>query len=297
MKLGLHLPQVGAAATPEHLAQVARRAEDEGFSSLWVSDHIVVPVTGSPLPSVEMIEPVTTLAYVAAVTKTIRLATSVLVVPYRNPFHLAKELATLDRLCHGRLIVGLASGWLEQEFRVLGADWERRGPYTDEAIRLMRICWQNEIPEFNGEFFSTSAMRFGPRPPSGHIPIWIGGLSKRAARRAIELGDGWHGSRMTPDQVAQRLGWLREIAARQRRSLSGFALSHRVYMGFAERWTETGGYIEGVLAPPEQMIDYLNQYAQLGIEELLIAPITPDQESLARFLDRFAKEVRPRLAA
>jgi probable F420-dependent oxidoreductase len=297
MKLGLHLPQVGAAATPEHLAHVARRAEDEGFSSLWVSDHIVVPVTGSPLPSVEMIEPVTTLAYVAAVTKTIRLATSVLVVPYRNPFHLAKELATLDRLCHGRLIVGLASGWLEQEFHVLGADWERRGPYTDEAIRLMRTCWQNEIPEFKGEFFSTSAMRFGPRPPSGHIPIWIGGLSKRAARRAIELGDGWHGSRMTPQQVAQRLGWLREIAARQGRSLNGFALSHRVYMGFAERWTETGGYIEGVLAPPEQMIDYLNQYAQLGIEELLIAPITPDQESLARFLDRFAKEVRPRLAA
>ncbi len=297
MKLGLHLPQVGAAATPEHLAQVARRAEDEGFSSLWVSDHIIVPVTGTPLPSVEMIEPVTTLAYVAAVTKTIRLATSVLVVPYRNPFHLAKELATLDRLCQGRLIVGLASGWLEQEFRVLGADWERRGQYTDEAIRLMRTCWQNEIPEFKGEFFSTSAMRFGPRPPSGHIPIWIGGLSKRAARRAIELGDGWHGSRMTPEQVAQRLGWLREIAQRQQRSLNGFALSHRVYMGFAERWTETGGYIEGVLAPPDKMIDYLNQYAQLGIEELLIAPITPDQETLARFLDRFTREVRPRLAA
>src|SRR5208283_3283138 len=106
MKLGLHLPQVGAAATPEHLAQIARRAEDEGYSSLWVSDHIVVPVAGSPLPSVEMVEPVVTLAYVAAVTKTIRLATSVLVVPYRNPFHLAKELATLDRLCQGRLIVG-----------------------------------------------------------------------------------------------------------------------------------------------------------------------------------------------
>jgi probable F420-dependent oxidoreductase len=297
MKLGLHLPQVGIAATAEHLAQIARRAEAEGYSSLWVSDHIVVPVAGSPLPSVEMLEPVTTLAYVAAVTKTIRLATSVLVVPYRNPFHLAKELATLDRLCQGRLTVGLASGWLEREFRVLGAHWERRGEYTDEAIRLMRTLWRSEIPEFKGEFFSISEMRFGPRPPSGTIPIWIGGLSKRAARRAIELGDGWHGSRMRPEQVAERLGWLREIAQRTQRSLNGFALSHRVYLGFAERWTETGGYIEGILAPPEALADYLNQYAQLGIEELLITPIAADKETLGRFLDRFDREVRPRIGS
>lgn len=295
MKLGLHLPQVGLSATAEHVAQVARRAEDEGYSSLWVSDHIVVPVAGSTLPSVEMLEPVTTLAYVAAVTKTIRLGTSVLVVPYRNPFHLAKELATLDRLCNERLIVGLASGWLEREFRVLGADWERRGHYTDEAIRLMRVLWQNEIPEFKGEFFSISEMRFGPRPPSGRIPIWIGGLSKRAARRAIESGDGWHGSRMRPEQVAERLGWLREIAERNNRSLTNFSLTHRVYVGFAERWTETGGYIEGILAPPGEMVDYLNRYAQLGIQELLITPVAADRETLGRFLDRFDKAVRPRL--
>jgi len=295
MKLGIHLPQVGAAATAEHVARIARRAEAENFSSLWVSDHMVVPMAGSPLPSVEMLEPVTTLAYVAAVTKTIRLGTSVLVVPYRNPIHLAKELATLDRFCNGRLIVGLASGWLEEEFRVLSAPWERRGQYTDEAIGLMRALWQSETPEFKGEFFSISGMRFGPRPPSGTIPIWIGGLSKRAARRAIELGDGWHGSRMTPDQVAERLGWLRQIAEQKRRSLDGFALSHRVYLGFAERWTETGGYIEGILTPPEQMADYLSRYAKLGIEELLIAPIAADQETLQRFLDRFGSEVRPRL--
>jgi len=295
MRLGPHLPQVGLAGNPEHLARIARRAEDEGYSSLWVSDHIVVPVAGSPLPSVEMLEPVTTLAYVAAVTRTIRLATSVLVVPYRNPFHLAKELATLDRLCSGRLIVGLASGWLEREFHVLGADWERRGQYTDEAIRLIRTLWQNEIPQFNGEFFSISEMRFGPRPPSGKIPIWIGGLSKRAARRAIELGDGWHGSRMTPEQVAQRLEWLREQAERVNRSLANFTLSHRVYIGFADRWTETGGYIEGKLAPPEQIRDYLNRYAALGIEELLITPIAPDADTLARFLDRFGQSVQPHI--
>jgi probable F420-dependent oxidoreductase len=242
-----------------------------------------------------MLEAVTTLAFVAAVTTTIRVATSVLVIPYRNPIHLAKELATVDRLSDGRLTVGLASGWLESEFRVLGAPWERRGEYTDEAIRLMRTLWRTETPEFKGEFFSISGMRFGPRPSSGTIPIWIGGLSKRAVRRAIELGDGWHGSRLRPHEVAERLGWLREIAQRTGRSLSGFALSHRLYIGFADRWTETGGYIEGILATPEALADYLNQYAELGIEELLITPLAADKDALREFLDRFEREVRPRL--
>src|SRR5436309_2615747 len=120
MKLGLHLPQVGDAASAEHIARIARRAEQTGYSSLWVSDHILVPASGGTLPPIEIMEPVTTLAYAAGMTKTIRLATSVLVVPYRNAIHLAKELATLDRLCGSRLTVGLASGWLESEFRALG---------------------------------------------------------------------------------------------------------------------------------------------------------------------------------
>jgi probable F420-dependent oxidoreductase len=296
VKLGLHLPQIGAAREnlAADLARIAVRAEAGGYASLWVSDHLLTPAAGASISAVEIMEPIVTLAYAAAVTKTIRLGTSVIVVPYRGAIHLAKELATLDLLSGGRVIAGLASGWLEQEFRALGAPYEARGAYTDEAIALMRACWASEAPEFAGEFFKLSGMRFGPRPSAGKIPLWIGGISRRAIRRALELGDGWHGTRMKPEQVALRLGWLREGAARIGRDLSGFALSHRVYIGFAEKWTETGGYVEGILAPPAELAQYLNRYAELGIDELLITPLAGPR-ALDAFLDRFDREVRPAL--
>ncbi|MGA8640977.1 LLM class F420-dependent oxidoreductase [Candidatus Binatus sp.] len=292
MKIGLHLPQIGAS--PDDIAQVATRAEQSGYESIWVSDHLVVPDSGGRLPPIEILEPIATLAYVAAVTNRIKLATSVIVVPYRNAIHLAKELATLDRLSSGRVIAGVASGWLEAEFRALGVSFEKRGAYTDEAIKLMRAVWSSAVPEFHGEFFNLEGMRFGPRPAAGNIPIWVGGISRRAIRRAVELGDGWHGTRMNPDQVAERIGWIREIATRRGRNLNGFAISHRVYLGFAPKWIETGGYVEGILAPPAEIADYLNRFAAIGVDELLISPLGSDP--LAKFLDRFDTEVRPQLA-
>jgi probable F420-dependent oxidoreductase len=293
MKLGLHLPQMGAA-TPAEIASAARRAERERWNSIWVSDHIVVPASGGPIPAIEILDPIPTLAYAAAVTSTIRLGTSVIVVPYRNALHLAKELATVDRLSGGRLVAGVASGWLEAEFKALGAPYERRGGYTDEAIRLMRSCWSTDTPEFHGAFFNLAGMKFSPRPATGAIPIWVGGTSRRAIRRAVELGDGWHGTRMGPEAVAERIGWIREIARRGGRSLDGFALSHRVYVGFADKWTETGGYVEGILAPPEELAAYFNRFAEIGIEEILVTPLGAER-SLDGFLDRFEREIRPRL--
>jgi probable F420-dependent oxidoreductase len=285
------LPQIGAA--PKDIADAAQRAEQAGYESIWVSDHLVVPESGGRLPPIEILEPIATLAYVAAVTNRIKLATSVIVVPYRNAIHLAKELATLDRLSSGRVIAGVASGWLEAEFRALGVSFEKRGAYTDEAIALMRAAWSSAVPEFHGEFFDLTGMRFGPRPAAGNIPIWVGGTSRRAIRRAVELGDGWHGTRMNPDQVAERIVWIRDLAARRGRNLDGFAISHRVYLGFAPKWTDTGGYVEGILAPPAEIADYLNRFAAIGVNEILISPLGSDP--LAKFLDRFETEVRPKL--
>ncbi len=292
MKLGLQLAQNPAA--PEEIAQAARAAEQRGYASLWVSDHLLLPAAGSPLPPLEIMEPVVLLSYAAAVTRTIRLGTSVLVLPYRNPVHLAKELATLAIVSRGRLIAGVGSGWLEAEFRALGASYPRRGAFTDEAIRLMRTLWASEEAQFKGEFFEFESMRFGPRPPAGSIPIWVGGQSRRAIRRALELGDGYHGSRLTAEELSVRLRWLRDAAAARGRGLDGFALTHRVYLGFADRWTETGGYFRGVLAPPDRLADYLNRFARLGIEEMVIVPLGAASR-LESFLDRFEREVRPRL--
>ncbi|MDO8433764.1 MAG: LLM class F420-dependent oxidoreductase [Candidatus Binatus sp.] len=292
MKIGIHLPQIGGSASD--IARIAIRAEQSGYETIWVSDHLLVPASSGRLPAIEIMEPVATLAYVAALTSRIKLATSVIVVPYRNAIHLAKELATLDCLSSGRIIAGVASGWLEAEFSALGVSFERRGAYTDEAISLMRAMWSADVPEYHGEFFNLSGMRFGPRPQAGNIPIWVGGISRRAIRRAVELGDGWHGTRMKPEQLADRITWIREIAARRNRDLAGFAISHRVYVGFAPRWTETGGYVEGILAPPAELTDYLNRFAALGVQELLVTPIGGD--SIDNFLDRFDSEVRPGLA-
>jgi probable F420-dependent oxidoreductase len=295
VRIGLHLPQVGALP-PNEITRVARRAEQAGWDSLWVSDHLLVPASGGELPPVELDEPVTLLTWVAAATRSIRIATSVLVLPYRNPIHLAKELATLDRLCGSRLVVGVASGWLEAEFHALGAQWERRGEYTDEAIDLMRALWASPEPKFHGRFFSISGMRFGPRPGSGRIPLWVGGTSRRAIRRAVERGDGWHGSRLSPQGVTERVGWLREIAAAKGRSLDGFTISTRVYVGLGERWTETGGYLQGVLAPADELAEYLDRLAAAGVEELLLTPL-PFGADLDSFLDRFEAAVRPLLAS
>ena len=289
------MPQLGAvAASGNEIAHAARRAEQAGYESVWVSDHLIVPESGGRLPPIEILEPIATLAYVAALTTRIKLATSVIVVPYRNAIHLAKELATLDRLSSGRVVAGVASGWLEAEFRALGASFEKRGAYTDEAIALMRATWSSAVPEFHGEFFDLTGMRFGPRPAAGSILIWVGGTSRRAIRRAVELGDGWHGTRMNPDQVAERIRWIRELAVRRGRSLDGFSISHRVYLGFAPKWTDTGGYVEGILAPPAELADYLNRFAAIGVDEMLISPL--GAQPLAKFLDRFDAEVRPRLA-
>jgi probable F420-dependent oxidoreductase len=293
MRIGLHLPQFGKS--PQDLATVAQRAEAEGYASIWVSDHILMPPPGGALPIADLLEPLVSLGYVAAVTKTIRLATSVIVVPYRNAIHLAKELATLDRLCGARLTVGLGTGWLEQEFRALNAPYEKRGAYTDETIRLMRALWANPSADFQGEFFKLGGMHFAPGPINGNIPIWIGGLSRRAIRRAVELGDGWHGSRLTPDEYAERLKWLLQIAAKTERKLDSFVISHRVYIGFASKWTETGGYVRGILAPAAELADYLNRFAALGVQELLVTPLGTSGP-MKDFMDRFGREVRPRLA-
>jgi probable F420-dependent oxidoreductase len=291
MKIGIHLPQMGGG-TAEEIARVAIRAEQTGYHTIWVSDHLLVPEAAGNLPPIEIMDPIPTLAYAAALTKTIRLATSVLVVPYRNAIHLGKELATLDRLSNGRLIVGAASGWLEAEFNALGAPYQKRGAYTDEAIGLWRELWRNPTPNFSGEFTQLSGMRFGPRPAAGNIPVWIGGSSKRACRRAVELGDGWHGTRMKPEDVATRLGWIKEIAGRIGKSLNGFAISHRVYIGFADRSTETGGYVQGIMAPPRELADYLARFEAIGVGEIMVTPIGADR-GLDKFLDRFDSEVKP----
>ena len=186
MKLGFSLSNNQGIEDVQIVVQLARRAEELGFDSVWASDHVFN--TGHVLERIgnrPYYEPLTILSYVAATTKTILLGTSVLVLPYHNPINLAKTAATLDVLSGGRLILGVGVGAIENEMEAMGSPFAERGAVTDEAIAIMKELWTQEDPEFQGRFHSFSGMKFSPKPlQKPHIPFLIGGASRAAIRRA-----------------------------------------------------------------------------------------------------------------
>ena len=206
MQFGVLLPQFGALArsadVQHRIRAVAQTAERLGYDVLWTAEHIIFPQTiGTPYPyggrfpypvTDPILDIVATLSYVAAITSRIRLGSSVLVLPYRNPLVLAKELASLDVLSEGRLLLGVAAGWLKEEFDLLGVPFTERGQRTDEYINLLRALWTQQQVTFHGRHFELTDAAFFPKPvQQPHPPIWIGGGSPAALRRVARLGDGW----------------------------------------------------------------------------------------------------------
>lgn len=202
MKLGIHLPHIGRKAGPDSIRRAAIQAEELGFDDVWVSEHIIVPKDGGYPPTPNFWDPVLTLTWAAAVTKRVRLGTSVLVLPLRHPLPLAKELATLQNLSGGRLILGGGVGWLEAEFDALGVPFKERGRRMDEGIAMMRAVWSQDPVTFHSKWIAAKIENMRAQPqPVAPIPIWIGGSSDAAIKRALRL-DGWHGSRVSPEQAA-----------------------------------------------------------------------------------------------
>ncbi|WP_428484443.1 LLM class F420-dependent oxidoreductase [Rhodopila sp.] len=209
MQLGIHLPHIGRKAGPDSIRRAAIQAEELGFDDVWVSEHIIVPKDAGYPPSANFWDPVLTLTWAAAVTTRVRLGTSVLVLPLRHPLPLAKELATLQNLSNGRLILGAGVGWLEAEFDALGVPFKQRGRRMDEGIAMMRAVWTQDPVNFEAQWIPATIrdMRAQPQPVQP-IPIWIGGGSDAAIQRALRL-DGWHGTRTPPEQAAALVKRLR----------------------------------------------------------------------------------------
>lgn len=252
---GIHLPQAGPAASGAALRSAAVRAEQLGYADVWVSDHLLVPTGVDYPPSPYIYEPLAVLAHVAAVTERVRLGTTVLVLPMRHPVAVAKTLASIDQLSDGRMVLGTAAGWLEAEFEALGVPFEERGPRTDEAIEIMRSMWTDDhidadFPVHGATFRS---MRAKPQPV-GHLPIWIGGHSDVALRRAIAVGDGWHGAFLAPEQAAPRVRKLRE-----HRPEAEFTISMR-----------TGW--DALIDDHDEILAELDQLREVGIEHIVPEP-------------------------
>jgi probable F420-dependent oxidoreductase len=210
MRLGIHLPHIGQKASADAIRRAAIQAEELGFADVWVSEHIILPRDRMYPPSAIFWDPLLTLTWAAACTKRVGLGTSVLVLPMRHPLPLAKELATLQNLSDGRLILGAGVGWLEDEFAALGVPYRERGRRMDEGIAMMRAVWSEDPVSFPAKTIPAviEDMRMLPQPVNP-IPIWIGGTSEPALQRALKL-DGWHGSRASPEQAAPLVKRLRE---------------------------------------------------------------------------------------
>ena len=225
MRFGATYTNSGPGADPEHAVALAGLAEETGFDTLWTVEHAVIPAGfGSSYPysrdgrlpggeDVPIPDPLIWLAFVAAATVRIRLATGILILPQRNPVLLAKEAATLDVLSGGRLILGVGVGWLREEFDALGVPWPERGARTEEYIAALRTLWTEPEPTFAGRFVSFAKAKSYPKPlqPDG-IPVVVGGHSEAAARRAGRVGDGFFPASGDVDEVARLVGIARDTA-------------------------------------------------------------------------------------
>ena len=239
MRLGLSAVNIGRHTDPTEACEIARRAEALGFESLWAVDHVVIPKgyqsrypfastgrMGMPDDS-SLADPLMWLSYVASATTKIKLATGMLVLPQREPVAVAKQCATLARLAGNRLILGIGSGWLEEEFTALGADWSTRMARQEEYVAALRCLWSQSPATFDGRFVRFENVYCEPRPPGGAIPIVLGGSSPAAARRAGRIADGYYPVTNDPDELRRLVRDLREAASAAGRDPDSIELTAR----------------------------------------------------------------------
>jgi len=249
MKIGLFGINTGPCADPSTAAKVARAAEAAGFDSVWTGEHIVLPepqVPPSPVPAdTPFLDSAVALAYVAAVTKTIRLGTGIIILPQRNPLVLAKELASLDVLSEGRLIFGIGIGYLKPEFEAIGAPFDHKGPRSEEFLAAMVALWTQEKPEYHGKFVSFAGINAMPRPvQKPHPEVVFGGHTQEAYGRAARLAQGWFGFALDADGTAKCVEGLRAACKLAGRAFEDLEISvtprGRVDHDTLRRFADTG---------------------------------------------------------
>jgi probable F420-dependent oxidoreductase len=283
LRFGVFGINTGPCATPETAARVARAAEAAGFESVWTGEHVVLPDPQAPPspapPGHPMLDPAVALAFLAAHTERLRLATGIIILPQRNPLVLAKELASVDVLSRGRLIFGLGAGYLRAEFDALGSVFEDRGERTDEYIDVLRALWTQEQPAFAGRTVRFRGVDAHPRPvQKPHPPIVVGGTSRAAFARAVAKGNGWYGFLRDPDAT--------------RADLAGLAAAARE----AGRPAALGTLEITITPPPRTDLDLALRYRDLGVDRLALLPHARDEASLLRWVEETAESLVRKLA-
>lgn len=295
MKIGFALPNVGSLSTKEAVAKVAQRAEALGYDSLWTIERLLWPVkpqTPYPatpdgsLPEVykHVLDPLETLAFAAAHTKTIALGTSVLDIPYHNPVMLARRLTTLDQLSNGRLRLGLGLGWSKDEMDAMGADMKKRGAMADEFLPVLKAVWTSNPVEFHGKFYHVPKSYIGPKPvQKPHPPIYLAAYAPAALKRLAAMANGWNPVGIPVDGMAQMFGTVKQMAKDAGRDPSSLELVVRANLEITdkplpkERWIFSGNM--------DQIKEDLAGCRSIGADEVHFDPtFSPGAQSLERWL-------------
>lgn len=282
MKIGIVPINVGGPAAAEQMIPVARHAESAGVESVWTFEHAMVPMdyesrypydkSGKmPIPAETwFIDPLISLAHVAAATETLKLGTGVNILPQANPLLLAKQAASIDVLSKGRLLLGLGAGWLEEEYDAMGVPFARRGARFRDYVVAMKKVWSGEVVEHQSDFLSWSGFVSHPTPAqTPHPPLLIGGTSKPALKRVATLGDGWYAPSSGPEQLAGQLEDLKRVAAENDRDYESIEIT--------ASWR------------PAAQPDALEQYAELGVSRLIVLLPSTGHSDPMKAIDSLAK--------
>lgn len=281
MKVGVNLLNFGPGATPDVLARWARLVEDLGYHLLMTSDHVAITPDVQARYPAPFYEPFTMLGWLAALTRRVELGTTVIILPYRHPLETARAMATADQLSGGRLIFGVGVGWARQEFEALGLPFHRRGAMADDYLAAIRTCWTQDLASHAGPFARFHDVYTAPRPArSPHPPVWVGGATDAALRRAVRHADGWHPIRVRVDWLRDTgLPRLREIADKEGRPVPALCPRIRLHITDVPAPEATRVAGEGTLA---QIHDDLAALEALGAAYVLLDTFTGDVEAVRR---------------
>ena len=296
MKFGICIPTNMGIENFRALMSIGPKAEELGFDSVWVSEHLFnAGYIGERIGGRPYYEPLTVLTYLAAMISRIRLGTSVLVLPYHDPVRLAKVVATLDVASGGRVVLGLGVGRIEEEYDALGISFKERGAIANEAIEVMKILWTQEDPAFSGRYYSFSKVKFSPKPAQKPFPpLWIGGNSPSAMKRAARVGDAWHPTGLSPNGVRQGLEYVHRMAAQARRPSPQVTATLLVAWDPGDASSDKASGEGTALAGSfEHIIQRVKEYESAGVEAMAIKVASDDPFIIQRHIERFAAEVLP----
>ena len=311
MEYGFYLPNSGAGVEPNALSDIAKLGDRLGFFCMVMPDHVLQPnqvqstypysLTGDILEAGqsgdgEWPEQITTLAYLAGITDRIKLVTSVMIIPYRNPILTAKMLSTLDMLSKGRLILGAGVGWMEEEFELLNTEpFAERGAVTNEYLRAFVELWTSDNPTFEGKYVNFSDITFLPKPvQKPHPPIWIGGQSKPAIRRAAQIGNAWHpvgaipAAPLEPEELAENLALLHDYAEKAGRDPSQLQVSVKAPLYDSNN---SDGSRRRFTGSPDEVRQDVQTYADVGVTHLIFDFRTADPHQTEDRMAQFSEEV------